>query len=142
MCRHGKTDCLNSEVADKGKSKSTEEEKAAVEAEADPEDEPESLIVSGKRRRKDVDYSKVGRPAHESWLMSRKKLGRLRIWIRKRPTRMTKMTRTWLWMPMLNPQMVSLITYVELMPDDEAEFVDNGEDAEGDDDDDDEDEEK
>lgn len=53
------------EAADKkGKGKSTAEPEGEAEAEAEAEAEPEeddldNLIVSGKRNRKKVDYSKV-----------------------------------------------------------------------------------
>lgn len=51
-------------VDKKGKGKSTAEPEAEGEAEAEAEAEPEeddldNLIVSGKRNRKKVDYSKV-----------------------------------------------------------------------------------
>ena len=71
---HVEADWMASEVVDKGKGISTEEEKTAVEAEADPEDDLETLIMPGKRRRKDVDYSKVGRPLTKWFLMSGRSL--------------------------------------------------------------------
>ncbi|CAD6584800.1 MAG: hypothetical protein TREMPRED_003960 [Tremellales sp. Tagirdzhanova-0007] len=105
------------EVVDKGKGISTEEEKTAVEAEADPEDDLETLIMPGKRRRKDVDYSK-----EEAW-----KAADLD------PKEADKDDE--------DDEDVVVDANGESPEDDEGEFVDNGEDAE-DDEDDDEDEEK